>query len=623
MARNVQRRSQLVSIFGPGSMIDLPSRSVIVGGLEYWSLDFNEPDIVEPRLSQRLGQAMKKKGWLADDKFLKLKSPPEAADAQARFHPRVATPVFPAWFVADRSARAADQATRRRLVRWQDLDPGQRNRVDLEDGQKKSPVTPIRFVCACPQGHIQDIEWRWFAHNGASCREPMWLEERGAGGALEDTRVVCGCGQSASLKDAEAPGRLGRCSGQRPWLKDRKDPAGCGELLRLMIRTATNTYFPQALTVISLPAEDDRLARIVGELGEHLGKATSIERLASVREFSPVVETALAGFSDEDVWERLRRARDGGGSDAGGGPKVAEFDLFASGAREIGTNDPAAKLYAQTLTRETWAQGAEVDVSAIRDLVAVHRLREVACLYGFTRFDSAPIDTDGGLDELELPVELAPLASEGSVDWLPAVEQFGEGLFIHLDSDAIGRWLKDDSLAARHEGLVAAYDHWKQKFGDKAPDFPGEAYMLLHSLSHALMSEIALECGYPASSLKERIYALRKGRDGAEFSRCGILIYTASAGSQGSLGGLVATAPRFASILKTALETLRVCSNDPICADHEPDEKSGDRATHGAACHGCLLIAETSCEMRNLFLDRRLLVPTMAGGGGAFFADRG
>jgi hypothetical protein len=261
-----------------------------------------------------------------------------------------------------------------------------------------------------------------------------------------------------------------------------------------------------------------------------------------------------------------------------------------------------------------------VDVSAVRNLVAVHRLREVSCLYGFTRFDSVPIGTDGGVDDLELPVEVAPLASELSVDWLPAVEQFGEGLFIHFENEAIARWLISAGLAAQHDKLVAAYGHWAERFGDKAPDFPGEPYILLHSLSHALMAEIALECGYPASSLKERIYALRKERDGGEFTRCGILIYTASAGAQGSLGGLVATAPRFASILRNALERIRICSNDPICADHEPDEKSGDRATHGAACHGCLLIAETSCEMRNLFLDRGLLVPTMAADGAAFFA---
>ncbi|MFL5053062.1 MAG: hypothetical protein ACJ8D4_23395, partial [Xanthobacteraceae bacterium] len=101
--------------------------------------------------------------------------------------------------------------------------------------------------------------------------------------------------------------------------------------------------------------------------------------------------------------------------------------------------------------------------------------------------------------------------------------------------------------------------------------------------------------------------------------RCGILIYTATAGAQGTLGGLVGTTPRFAHILRGALERAAICSNDPVCADHEPDNRSGDRATHGAACHGCLLIAETSCEMRNLFLDRSLLVPTMAMDGAAFF----
>lgn len=90
-------------------------------------------------------------------------------------------------------------------------------------------------------------------------------------------------------------------------------------------------------------------------------------------------------------------------------------------------------------------------------------------------------------------------------------------------------------------------------------------------------------------------------------------------GAQGTLGGLVGTAPRFATILRSALERATICSNDPVCADHEPDDRSGDRATHGAACHGCLLIAETSCEMWNLFLDRNLLVPTMATDGAAFF----
>ena len=144
--------------------------------------------------------------------------------------------------------------------------------------------------------------------------------------------------------------------------------------------------------------------------------------------------------------------------------------------------------------------------------------------------------------------------------------------------------------------------------------------MLLHSLSHALMTEIALDCGYPASSLKERVYALSSPTAGGVWDRCGILIYTATAGAQRHIRR---TGRNGAAVLRISCaahcSARPICSNDPVCADHEPDEHSGDRATHGAACHGCLLIAETSCEMRNLFLDRNLLVPTMATGGSAFF----
>ena len=216
-----------------------------------------------------------------------------------------------------------------------------------------------------------------------------------------------------------------------------------------------------------------------------------------------------------------------------------------------------------------------------------------------------------------ISVRGAPISRDA--DWLPAIEQFGEGIFIHFGDAAVSKWLHEDSTAPRNKRLLAGYAHWQKRFVGKAPSYPGTPYVLLHSISHALMAEIALDCGYPASSLKERVYALSGSRIGGEIDRCGILIYTASAGAQGTLGGLVATAPRFANILRSALDRLRICSNDPICADHEPDDKSGDRATHGAACHGCLLIAETSCEMRNLFLDRSLLIPTMADDLSCFF----
>jgi hypothetical protein len=266
------------------------------------------------------------------------------------------------------------------------------------------------------------------------------------------------------------------------------------------------------------------------------------------------------------------------------------------------------------LPRNAWE--AAQTFPSIRNLVAVHRLREVSCLYGFTRFEAAPTSADGDIEDVALAVRGAPL-SEGC-DWLPAVEQFGEGLFIHFDERAVLQWLAGDTVRARHDRLIQAFDQWAARYGQNRPRYPGTPYVLLHSLSHALMQEIALDCGYPASALKERVYA-HASAPGSMIDRCGLLIYTASAGAQGTLGGLVSIAPRFSEILVAALRRAEICSNDPICADHEPDGHTGDRATHGAACHSCLLVAETSCEARNLFLDRSLLVRTMSGADTAFF----
>ena len=214
--------------------------------------------------------------------------------------------------------------------------------------------------------------------------------------------------------------------------------------------------------------------------------------------------------------------------------------MFGSGSPEIGEDRPDSQLYAQTLARPVWDQSNDPVMSGILDLVVVHRLREVSCLYGFTRFEAAPTAADGNVEDIRLAVHGAPLSI--GADWLPAVEQFGEGLFVHFDETAIAAWLGRSAVSERAGQLLAGMLLWQQEHGPGLGDHSA-AYTMLHGLSHALMAEIALECGYPASALKERIYALSDpGADG----RYGVLIYTATAGNQGTLGGLVATAASFA-----------------------------------------------------------------------------
>lgn len=204
----------------------------------------------------------------------------------------------------------------------------------------------------------------------------------------------------------------------------------------------------------------------------------------------------------------------------------------------------------------------------------MHRPREVSCFYGFTRFEAAPTSADGDIEDIQLAVRGAPITRHA--DWVPAIAQFGEGPFVHFDEKSVAAWLLQPNVEARQGKLFQGYDHWQRRFSGGAPSYPGTAYAFLHSLSHALMAEIALDCGYPASSLKERIYALSDTRTGCVPERCEVLIYTATPSAQGTLGGLVSAGSRCTQILKGALDRLKVCSNDPVCADHEPDGRSGD-----------------------------------------------
>ena len=453
----------------------------------------------------------------------------------------------------------------------------------------------------------------------------MWIVETSTSADPRDTRVVCDCGSSLTLEDLFQPFRLGSCRGERPWIPDT-DPVNCDAPrgLRLLTRSATNTYFPQVVSVISLPQAEDELSRRIEENWAVLEKATSALWVGIARDANPNVGAALQGYSDEEVFARIQSLKAAtSAEDAAKDPRIAEFDLFSSGRSLIGENVPNARLHAETLDRPIWDPERDPMLAGIGSLVAVHRLREVSCLYGFTRFEPSVLATDD-LEDVGLAVDGAPLGR--SPTWLPAVELFGEGIFLTFDPIALQSWLSSDATLGRARTLSEGHAAWKRTRRQRGLEGDlnslGERirpeYVMAHSLAHAMMTEVALDCGYPASSLKERVYV--PPRAPGEPPRAGLLIYTASAGTQGTLGGLVEITRRFASILRGALERLELCSGDPICADHDPGQADEDRALHGAACHSCLLIAETSCEARNLHLDRGLLIDTVAGAGAGFFA---
>jgi hypothetical protein len=631
------RLSQIIGVFGPGSMIDLPERSVLVQGLDHWEM-FNGTFgvIEEPRLARLLHQRLKDDGRLVSDRPPELRTPPVDAGDPRRPSPGIKATVFPRWFACD--AIQGDPPNRRRLVRFQDLEVPKRLEYRGDDGKRRK-ASPIRFVCGCENGHLQDIEWRRILHQNfrgedgsgttGACRKQMWVEDSGTSADPRDTRIACDCGASLSLEELFQPLRLGKCPGERPWIGDQ-DPKPCDAAngLRLLTRSATNTYFAQVARIVSLPQTVDELARRIENFWSILDGCKSADEIGLARRFNPALRASLEGYCDEAVLTRLQAmagAASGTRTDVAEDPRIAEFQLLASGAPLIGANEPDARLHAETLDRTIWDPDSDPVARGILSLVAVHRLREVACLYGFTRFEPAPLATDD-LEDVGLAVSGAPLAQ--TPEWLPAVEQYGEGFVLQFAPEALVQWLSRPTVLARAKQLQAGATAWitaKRAQGSMVSENSFRErerpeYVMAHSLAHALMGEVAIDCGYPSSALKERIYVLPRA-PGAPI-QCGILIYTATAGNQGTLGGLVEVTRRFVPVLKSALERARLCAGDPVCADHDPVTAADDRTLHGAACHSCLLVSETSCEARNVFLDRALIVDTVGPSGSGFFVAK-
>ncbi len=598
------RLSQLVTTFGPGAMVDLLDHAVLVGGLDYWRYDAKKPRPVvsEPRLREAVLPRVRQMDLNLAQGAAFMTGPDGNDDAPGPWNGiRVAE--FPAWFVCQHcQALSHRKALEEKGGRY--LHQCSRTRT--------SPCVPVRFVATCKDGHLEEFPWNWFVHKGGSrCDgQDLYLKEGGTGDFSEIAVKCDACNAWRPLNEARAKETLPHCNGRRPWLGRQAD-VPCHHHLQLLSRTASNAYFSQTVSVLSIPEKDRVLQSAVGEarLWPQLKKATTPEKVEMARELFDDIDRALESitkkpateFSNEEIADAVRAIH--GGEDA---PRerlrTAEYKEFLTASDEMPGEIPPREedFFASRLVP------ARPLPAPVADITLVKKLRKVTAQVGFTRLEAPSADLQGDYSE---QAQLAALTL--SQDWLPATEIFGEGVLLRFDEEAVAEWENRPAVLERAQGLLHGY---VQKFGKEADTsaFPGVRYLMLHSLSHLLMTAMSLECGYAAASLGERIYCA-PAEDPTPMAA--ILILTGSAGAEGTLGGLVEQGRRITEHLRRALDMGKLCSNDPVCAAHAPKEGQNDpteRYLEGAACHGCLYIAEPSCERFNSYLDRALVVPTMA-----------
>jgi hypothetical protein len=604
------RPSQLLWTYGPGALVDLPNLSVVTLGTNHWEKDRCAP-IEEARL---LAAVRKVLGAQVET----LRMPPFQTNDQVdawSAEANIGVPVrpFPRFLRCVKCGLLSEYDVGLFEIKENRYRPEQTRFVHKackgskgDQPARDADAVPARFLMACKNGHLDDFPWHYFVHVGPSaCKGTLRFFESGASLQTENLWVKCDeCGASRNM--AHAFGQAGKenlpaCRARHPHLDIFDDE--CDEDARAVLLGATNAWFPVTLSALAIPLSRDPIAQMVLDGWDYF------EDLESESEVAITVKTlkksgALPGIDKHDpkaIWETIEAIRSGSGKE-----EVTDSDIKGP-EWEVLTDPNPPTDWPHFLSRNVDApKGFE---SQIKSVLLLERLREVNALIGFTRVEAqeSGAGAEGGPGMASL--------SRTNPDWVPASQVHGEGIFIRFDEEVLAAWELAQPVKEIEAKLLEGHKGWRNaRKLDPDEDFPGVRYAMLHTLAHLLIRELALECGYNAASIRERIYADTDGDD----PQAGVLVYTAAADSDGTLGGLVdlGKPENLSRLLRQALDRAKICSSDLLCSEHNPGK---DKSLHAAACHACSLVAETSCERGNRYLDRTLLVRTMENSSAAFF----
>lgn len=586
------RRTQLVTTFGSGSIVDMPDYSVIIAATNYWK--DQSPVLHEPNLEKLL-------------KVSHFKQPYVTENTEENISPDIPAFRFPIMHFCPDCGRL--------MPYWG---------FGSESGNKctkcNKAIVPSRFVAACVNGHLEDFPYRWWVHNGDFSECPvddrddkLRISFSDETGGLESIVVTCTkCGKSRSMAGSMSKEALKgyHCRGKRPWIGIKamhNDPVPCSAPLRGLQRGASNVYFSQTVSALTIPPWSSKLNQEIELKWENLSAilATNPEEktLKAVIEgvFHELLK--LGTYSVDDVLREIRKREN----------EETEEEYTKQNLYEDEYQVFCLRNYEQPDDYQFRIESTDVsDILSdyIEDVIMVKRLREVLALKGFRRI--SPEKPENGNERFtgyHLDGDCVPL-SETPLNWYPGIEMLGEGIFIKLREDKLSEWER------RNEEHYAPMKRRLEASNVECENF-SPRYVLLHTLSHLLIRQLSVECGYSGASIKERIYSTYPD---SSLKMSGILVYTSSSDSDGSLGGLVRNAlpETFEMIFRNLLQEASWCSSDPICIE---SMAQGYDSLNYAACHACTLLPETCCEMRNCLLDRGAVVGSILNRSRGFFGD--
>lgn len=585
-------QAQTIVPFGVGAIVETRGESFVAADISHWPV--SECAWVD---SPRLAEGLKVSGFRSlpparNDFF----DSPDGAGA-----PCVR---FPAWLFCGAC---------RRMKRWGAAEEQPGAAPLCPACPTPQALSPMRFVQICASGHMDDVDWWWWAHSrpgpgSPGCRRSAqrlsFLVDRASTG-LEALCVACReCGSSRDLLQL-LDGSRARCTGRHPWQRHHAS-AACAEQARTVQRNAGNLYYAVTLSALDIPAPAAGPGEVDPQIAGRIRSDTLWPGLCRTRDphrvetITTMICDAQPGITPEDVAALLRQ--ENGDTEAqpasapGAAPSLAS-DLSWDEWSALNTSAAVDDKNFTVRPVRFGPGGAPAESERllrrrIERVVVADRVREVRVLRGFCRVHPSPRHMVG-------------VDTTGRRGWLPAVEVFGEGVFLAFSEEEISRWEAQAGVRERVGGLERDLNAAFQR--DRLAGTVGDSLLprlpLLHTFAHLLIRQLSFESGYGTASLRERIYA----RPGDAGHQAGVFVYTAAGDAEGTLGGLAhqGASSRLAETLLRLLEAGAWCSADPLCAEHGA---RGFANLNRAACHACVLLPETSCEAGNALLDRVLLI---------------
>ena len=619
----IQTRKIISAYGGVGSIIETRDGAILIEDFNKWPYFQNEEDFEERNYAKDKRFLNRLKIYFKDleelikvpiNEFQKGKPKDKLALISAKY--------FPEWFYCHNCHRFD------KLENWK---KHWNNNVDKDDkenfyppkcyhcyvrnrkGKKKFfELEQVRFILISSNGEVADIpwdKWAWYKiQNKLKGKEKIDEEEEItlANINLEGKELSFEYRTSDKLDDLKGIGIKVKENGKeigyatlsglfnlqvklQDIFPDRKNTEA---EFKVVIRSSNSVYYPNILHSIFIPFSNVLPKKYIGEIKKFLDKGKDAREI--VEFLNIYYDTEI----DEKIVQKL----------IGNNFSLEEFEQSKSENEyrydeykfitEKDNEDIEGKLIFSKVNKNYYQN------ILIKSVYKMSKIKMTSVQTSYTRQE--PISIESYLEDNEeetkkkTPIIKKFTSEKGeNTKYLPAVESYGEGVFFEFNDDALNEWINNNpKIKERIEEIERNHRNLETNLNKDLIITP--KYVLIHTFSHLIIKELEYLCGYPSTSIQERLYI------DPYLKMNGVLIYTV-AGTEGSYGGITSICDneQIGKLIVSAMMRATDCTTDPICYH---SDGQGVGKLNLSACFSCTLLPETSCEMFNSYLDRRILI---------------